>query len=169
MRAQYALSYIDIQKYTFPRRETMRSAVAFFSLFLAACGESGPPTRGVPVAFDSVCEKANEGKRVMVEGYLSFPDGFHKTDVTVMLRMRPSMTVEDTPLGVSATLGNQANNLEMPPDRYKKSDLKVHLADGQVAGYTDKVKVSGTLYFPSSIAHVEFKCGMDNTLYERGQ
>lgn len=147
----------------------MRAAIVFFSLFLAACGESGPPTRGVPVAFSSVCEKANEGKRVMVEGFVTFPDSFHENDDTVMLRMRPSPAPEDTPLGVSATLGSAANHLEKPPDQYRKSDLKLHLADGQTAGYSDKVKVSGTMYYPSSIAHVEFKCGLTNTLYERGQ
>jgi hypothetical protein len=147
----------------------MRCAIVFFSLFLAACGESGPPTRGIPVAFRSVCEKTNEGKRIMVEGYVAFPDSFHENDDTVMLRMRPSLALEDTPVGVSATLGNETNHLEKPPDHYRKSDLKVHLADGQVAGYTDKVKVSGTMYYPSSIAQVEFKCGLTNTLYEHGQ
>jgi hypothetical protein len=147
----------------------MRSAVVLLSLFLGACGSSGPPTRGVPVAFNSVCEKANEGKRVMVEGYLSLPHSFHADDITVMLRMRPSPALEDTPVGVSATLGTDANNLEKPPDHYQRSDLKLHLADGQVVGYSDKVQVSGTMYYPSSIAQVEFKCGLSNTLYERVQ
>ncbi|HLJ51696.1 MAG TPA: hypothetical protein VKU01_37075 [Bryobacteraceae bacterium] len=147
----------------------MRNAVVLFSLFLGSCGESGPPTRGVPIAFNAVCEKANEGKRVMLEGYVSFPSSFKEDDITVMMRMRPSMALEDTPVGVSAKLGNAANNLEKPPDHYRKTDLKLHLADGQVVGYTDKLKVSGTMYYPSSIAHVEFKCGLSNTLYERGQ
>jgi hypothetical protein len=147
----------------------MRKAVVFFSFFLAACGESGPPTRGTLVALSSACEKANEGKRVMVEGYLSFPDSYHQDDETVMLRIRPSLALEETPVGVSATLGNAVNNLEAPPDHYKKTDLKVHLSDGQVAGYSDKLRVSGTMYYPSSIAHVEFKCGLTHTLYEPGQ
>ena len=147
----------------------MRHAIVFLSLFLVACGESGPPTRGVPIAFQSVCEKANEGKRVMVEGYLSLPESYHTNDLTVMLRMRPSIAWEETPLGVSAKLGDDADQLEKPPNHYQRSDLKLHLADGKVAGYNDKVRASGTMYYPSSIAHVEFKCGLTNTLYESGQ
>jgi hypothetical protein len=145
----------------------MRSAIVLFSLFLAACGESGPPTRGVPVAFESVCGKTNEGKRLMVEGYLSFPDSYRGDDITVMMRLRPSLESNGTPVGASATLGNDVNHLEKPPDQYRKTDLKLHLANGQVVGYADKVQVSGTMYYPSSIAHVEFKCGLTNTLYER--
>ena len=147
----------------------MRRAAVSLILFLTACGESGPPTRGTPVAFASVCEKSNEGKRVMVDGYVSFPQSFHEDDITVMLRMRPSLDLKDKPVGVSAKLGNETNNLEKPPDRYDKSDLKLRLADGQIAGYTDKLKVSGTMYYPSSIAKVEFSCGLTNTLYERSQ
>jgi hypothetical protein len=146
----------------------MRIAVALLALVLGAC-ESGPPTRGVPVAFNSVCEKANEGKRIMVEGYVNYPHLFHENDVSLMLRMRPSLALQETPLGVSAKLGDQVNNVELPPEHFKQSDLKLHLADGQVVGYADKIKVSGTMYFPSSIAQVEFKCGLSDTLYERGQ
>lgn len=147
----------------------MRRGIVSFCFFLVACGESGPPTRGVPVGFDRVCDKANDGKRVMLEGYLSFPSSFHEDDITIMMRLWPSRESTGTPVGASARLGTAANNLEHPPDHYQKSDLKLHLADGQVAGYGDKVKVSGTMYFPSSIAHVEFTCGLTNTLYEREQ
>jgi len=146
----------------------MRIAVVLFVLFLGAC-ESGPPTRGVPVALNSVCNKENEGKRVMVEGYVNFPHSFKEDEVSIMLRMRPGIGLEETPLGVSAKLGNEANNIELPPTHFSNTDLKLHLADGKVAGFADKLKVSGTMYYPSSIAHVEFKCGLSNTLYEPAQ
>jgi hypothetical protein len=146
----------------------MRIAVMLFVLFLGAC-ESGPPTRGVPVAFNAVCNKDNQGKRVMVEGYVNFPDSFKENEVSIMLRMRPGLGLEEAPLGVSAKLGNEVNSIELPPSRFNNTDLKLHLADGKVAGYADKLKVSGTMYYPSSIAHVEFKCGLSNTLYEPAQ
>ena len=146
----------------------MRITVVLCVLFLGAC-ESGPPTRGVPVAFNSVCNKDNEGKRVMVEGYVNFPHSFKEDEVSIMLRMRPALGLDETPLGVSAKLGNEVNNIELPPTRFNDSDLKLHLAGGKVAGYADKLKVSGTMYYPSSIAHVEFKCGLSNTLYEIAQ
>ena len=146
----------------------MRITVVLCVLFLGAC-ESGPPTQGIPVPFNSVCNKDNEGKRVMVEGYVNFPHSFKEDEVSIMLRMRPALGLEETPLGVSAKLGNEVNNIELPPTRFNDSDLKLHLAGGKVAGYTDKLKVSGTMYYPSSIAHVEFKCGLSNTLYEPAQ
>ena len=146
----------------------MRSIVPLLCLFLIACGESGPPTRGVPVTFEAVCGKSNEGKRVMLEGFIEYPQSFKVSEETIMMRVRPSLTSWENVVGASARLGNAANNVEMPPKIFKRSDLKVHTADGQVAGYSDKVKVSGTMYYPSSMAQVEFKCGLTNTLFESG-
>ena len=40
---------------------------------LMACSE-GPPTAGEPREFATVCDKANDGHRVAVEGYLRLPD-----------------------------------------------------------------------------------------------
>jgi len=146
----------------------MRSIVPLLCFFLVACGESGPPTRGAPVTFEAVCGKANEGKRVMIEGFVEYPSSFKANEDTIMMRVRPTLTSWENVVGASATLGNAANNVEMPPKVFKRSDLKIHTADGQVLGYLNKVKVSGTMYYPSSMAQVEFKCGLTNTLFERG-
>lgn len=35
-----------------------------------------------------------------------------------------------------------------------------------MTGFRDKVKVSGTQYFPSSLAQVEFRCGLTSVLLE---
>ena len=137
-------------------------------LFLGACGEGGPPTPGVPVSFEAVCGKANQGKRVMLEGYLEFPDSFGASEPTIMMRVRPSLASWENVVGASARLGNGANSVELPPKMFKRSDLKLHLANGQVVGYGNKVKISGTMYYPSSMAKVEFKCGMENTMFESG-
>ena len=126
----------------------MRITVVLSVLFLGAC-ESGPPTRGIPVPFNSVCNKDNEGKRVMVEGYVNFPHSFKEDELSIMLRMRPALGLEETPLGFSAKLGNEVNNIELPPTRFSDSDLKLHLAGGKVAGYADKLKVSGTMSIPA--------------------
>jgi hypothetical protein len=85
----------------------MRIAVMLSVLFLGAC-ESGPPTRGLRVAFNAVCNKENEGKRVMVEGYVNFPHSFKEDEVSIMLRMRPEIDLGETPLGVSAKLGTKS-------------------------------------------------------------
>jgi len=143
----------------------MRLAAALFCVLLAGCGDSGPPTRGTPVSFADVCGKAYDGKRVMLEGFLRFPSEFKSDEVTVMLRLKPDPETPDV-VGVSAKLGNAVNNVELPPSSFRNSDLKLHTSDGQVVGYQDKVRVSGTMYYPSAIAHVEFKCGLSNTLFE---
>jgi len=147
----------------------MRRGMLLLCCFLGACGESGPPTRGTATAFDSVCDKANDGKRVMLEGYLEFPQSFGAKDEDVMLRLRPARDMYVNIVGIGATFGSAANKVELPPQQFKKSDLKVHLNDGQIAGYKDKVRVSGTLYLPSSMAQVEFKCGLSNPLFESAQ
>ena len=50
-------------------------------IFFAACGGSSsePPTTGETKDFASVCDKANEGKRVAVVGFLRFPEKFTRS------------------------------------------------------------------------------------------
>jgi hypothetical protein len=147
----------------------MRSTVLLFSFFLVACGQSGPPARGVPAAFEAACIKANEGKRLMLEGYVDFPQkGFGDSDTIIMMRVRPSLASWENTVGASAKLGNGANNVEKPPEVYKNRDLKLHLADGNVVGYSNKVKVSGTMYYTSALGPGAYTCGLSNTLFERG-
>jgi len=134
-----------------------------FSAFgsLGAC-TSGPATVGVPKEFPAVCDKANDGKRVAVEGYLRFPSVIRKE--ILMLRLYKEGDLRGAPLGVSADFGSQANQVEKPPKQFADGDLKVHLADGQVAGFGTKVRVSGEVYFP--IVEQEFQCALSNPLVE---
>jgi len=103
----------------------------------------------------------------MLEGYLAFPENFtyRGNQDTIILRLRPAL---ESPLavGAGAHIGNGSNSVELPPKSYRSDDLRVHTADGQVFGYRDKVRVSGTMYYPGSMAKVEFKCGLTNSLYE---
>jgi hypothetical protein len=138
-------------------------------LWLGACTGLGPPTPGTPTTFEDVCGKPNEGKRLSLEGYLNFPEHFtvsKGSDPTVMLLLRPSPGAGANPVGASVVLGNGPNRVAMPPKSFTPADLKLTTADGATVGYRDKVRVSGTMYYPSSIAHVDFKCGLDNSLVE---
>ena len=99
---------------------------------LGAC-TNGPATVGEPKAFSAVCDKANDGKRVAVDGYLRFPSLIKKE--ILMLRLYKEGDLRGAPLGVSADFGSQANQVEKPPRQFADSDLKVHLAGGQVAGF----------------------------------
>ena len=53
------------------------------------------------------------------------------------------------------------------PKEYTDKDLKVHLANGQVAGFGTKVKVSGDVYFP--LVGQTFLCALSNPLVELSQ
>jgi hypothetical protein len=140
-----------------------RVAPLLLLLMLTACSE-GPPTPGTLVTFDNVCDKANEGKRVAVEGYLTFPSEFKEHDISIMMRLRPAPDGHSkNVIGASVKLGSQ---VEEPPVSFSQKDMKLHAADGKVLGYHDKVRVSGSMYYPSSIAHVEFECALSNTLIE---
>jgi hypothetical protein len=146
----------------------MRSAALLFCSFLTACGQSGSPGLGVPVRFEAACDKANEGKRLMLEGYVDFPLSFDDKATSIMMRVRPRLASWENTVAASATIGHAANSVEMPPANYKNRDLRLHLADGQVVGYANKVKVSGTMYYTTGLSPGAYTCGLKNTVYEIG-
>lgn len=146
----------------------MRRATLLFCALFVACGQSDAPTRGVPVKFEAACDKANEGKRLMVEGYVDFPLSVDDKASSVMMRVRPRLATWENTVGANAVIGNGVNSVEMPPANYKNRDLRLHLADGRLAGYANKVKVSGTMFYTTGQAPGAYTCGLKNTLYELG-
>jgi len=133
--------------------------------FCAACGggRSEPPTAGETKDFASVCDKANEGKRDAVIGFLRFPEKFTGT-TSVVLRLYASGDYAGAPIGVQTPIGHQANQVELAPKEFTDKDLKVHTSDGAVAGYGTRVKVSGKIYYP--LVGQDFKCGLENPFIE---
>jgi hypothetical protein len=134
-------------------------------IFCAACGggSTEAPTAGEVKDFALLCDKANEGKRVAVVGFLRFPEKFTVTS-SVVLRLYGDGTYAGGPVGVQTKIGNQSNQAELAPKEYTDKDLKVHTSDGQVAGYGTRVKVSGKVYYP--LVGQDFKCGLENPLIE---
>jgi len=134
-------------------------------IFCAACGSSSsePPTAGEMKDYASLCDKANEGKRVATIGFLRFPDKFTGTS-SVVLRLYASGDYTGAPVGVQTKIGSQANQAELAPKEFTDKDLKVHTSDGPVATYGTKVKVSGKVYYP--LVGQDFKCGLENPLIE---
>ncbi|MBV9924472.1 MAG: hypothetical protein JOZ96_05470 [Acidobacteria bacterium] len=139
--------------------------IALLACASAACGGGafGPPTAGELREFAAVCDKANEGKRVAVVGYPRFPEKFTGTS-SVVLRLYEKADYAGQPIGVQTPIGREANQAELAPKQYTDKDLKVHTADGQVASYGTKVKVSGKVYFP--LVDQDFKCSLENPLIE---
>ncbi|MBZ0303082.1 MAG: hypothetical protein K8J31_25270 [Anaerolineae bacterium] len=145
----------------------MRFRIGLFMMLvlgLAACGSDSPPTSGEAIAFEDTCNDGNNGKRLAVEGYLILPDSF--TDSTsVVLRLYESADLSGPPIGVQINFGTDPNRIEKVPTSYTDDDLKVHLADGSVVGYTTLVRVSGSVYYP--LVGQDFVCGLENPLVER--
>jgi hypothetical protein len=138
--------------------------VLLFVFILAACGQSdSPPTVGEPKDFATACEEVNKGQRIALEGFLRLPDSF-SGDLSVVLRLYEDESFLGAPIGVQTRFGSEANQLEQVPTSYSDEDLQVHLAEGQVAGFGARVKVSGTVYFP--LADQDFECGLENVLIE---
>lgn len=131
-------------------------------LSLAACSQEAP-TVGEAQEFAAVCQKANDGKRVAVDGYLRLPDSF-KGDESVILRLYETREFTGEYIGVQTHIGDQTNQMEMVPAVYSDNDLQVHLTGGQTASRGTKVKVSGKVYFP--IVTQVFACGLENPLIE---
>ncbi len=138
--------------------------VTLLVIVLSACS-SQPPTVGQSTDFASACNKANDGKRIALTGYLRFPESFSGN--SVVLRMYQASDFSGDPVGVQVDFGSAANQLAPVTDQYKDSDLKMHLNSGQDAAYGTPVKVSGTVYFPA--VSQEFACALENPLVESAQ
>jgi len=156
------------------QRNVLMILVGLSAIALAACSD-GPPTPGEPRAFGAVCDKANDGQRVAVQGYLQLPeslevvtygDGSKKQAQSVVLRMFETDRFQGNQIGVNLNVGTGPNTMDDIPGEYifTDSDLKVHLADGQTSTYGQRVNVSGKVYFPSD--GTEFSCGLTNPLVE---
>ena len=136
--------------------------LSLIGVLLAACSQPVPIV-GEAKDFAVVCDKANDGKRVAVEGYLRFPNSF-TGDQSVVLWMYKARDLGGKPIGVQIEFGTQANQIDKVTNQFSDSDLNIHLANGQTAGFGQKVKVSGTVYFP--LVGQEFDCALENPLVE---
>lgn len=141
-------------------------ALGIVMLGLAGCSEPGPPTAGQPATFATVCDEANDGRRVAVEGYLRLPESF-TGERSVLLHLFETDTFAGPHIGVQTPIGGEANQMAMVPTSYGDDDLEVHLAGGQTADFGMKVKVSGKVYFP--LVEQSFACALENPLFESAE
>jgi len=139
--------------------------VCTLAFLLVACGssEKKPPTVGEVKDFDTACDKSNDGKRIAVQGYLRFPEEVNRK-VGLVLRLYKTKDFSGKPVGVSVEIGSKPNQVEFMPKEYTDKDLKVHMTDGQVAGFGARVKVSGDVYYP--LVGQVFQCALSNPLVE---
>jgi hypothetical protein len=91
--------------------------VSLIVLTCTACGstEKKAPTPGEVKAYASVCDKANDGKRIAVEGYLRLPEEVNRK-IGPVLRLYPTPEFTGKPIGVSTEIGSQPNHIAMIPN-----------------------------------------------------
>ena len=146
---------------------SMRNLIALclIALASASCGssEEKPPTVGETKSFATACDKANEGKRIAVDGFLRLPEELNRKTGPV-LRLYPTTDFSDKPIGVSTNTGDQPNQVAFLPKEYTDKDLKIKTSDGQVVPAGSKVRISGDMYFPT-VGQV-FQCALSNPLVE---
>lgn len=150
-------------------------AVALGSAFLlSGCDEA--PTAGAPKTLANVCDRANDGKRVALDGYLSLPSSFTEG---MSSESAPIVIRGDVPESGDVTFawvpyGSGPNSMDKVPDTYSQKDLKVYTKDGAAIGYRDHVRISGTVAFPSRRPYEVsspggrlLDCGLNNPLIEK--
>jgi hypothetical protein len=131
-------------------------------ILVSGCSESAP-TVGEVKDFANACDKANDGQRIAVTGYLRLPDSFSESP-SVVLRLYETDDFDGQPIGVTINFGDQPNQVTEISDQYSDEDLQVHLADGEVASFGTRVRVSGKMYYPT--VSQDFLCGLSNPLVE---
>lgn len=126
----------------------MRYLISMAVVAMALMG-SGCATTGVPVAFGSACDAANDGKTLEVPGFLQ-----PRTSIYCSYRGGrmecPFDFVEavgsEKKITADIATGSGANTVDEIPKGFKKEDLKVRdNAGSQVAFGTDQVKLTGKM------------------------
>jgi hypothetical protein len=135
---------------------------------MVGCGGEGPPTPGELKTLATVCDKANDGKRMAVEGHLSLLDSFSERSSSqsapLLIRATPQDTADQ--IFVWMPYGTGPNSMDKLPAQYSAADLKVRTKDGATVGAQNRVRISGTVVFPSQSPVPAAKCGFNAPLVE---
>lgn len=144
----------------------MRAQLLLVIIVVAVCSSACTAAISYPGSlqgFNNACDKPNEGQQIAVEGYLRLPDTLTDSN-SVVLRLYPDMSFKAKPIGVNMKFGSGDNEAEKITSSFHDSDLKVRLANGVVAPFGTKVRVSGRMYYPP--APQDFNCGLENPYVE---
>lgn len=116
--------------------------LCLMALVQVGCGKATPPA--TPITYDATNSEANNGKQVSLVGYARLPVMMSVSD-TMLIELHEQADGKGKHVNFDVPIGTGANQLEKPPSRYKKEDLKLHASDGTVVGPDDKIRVSGEL------------------------
>ena len=124
------------------RRKNLTLFVVVLILTLTACQEA------VPMAFEDVCQTANDDLKVIIDGYFSLGASVYCSDVSGEARCGLSFNrYPDGQVDFSAEVmeGRRRNQMLPLESGYVEEDLQIKTADGSLVGVGDHVKVTGEL------------------------
>jgi len=116
-------------------------SILLVGLSWGACkGEVKP---GVPVTFQQACQM--DGKTVDVEGFVRFAQHMEcrSSNCSVNLYPTDQVTYEIPYRILTMPVGGGKNKMELPPQKFTSTDLKIHDRNGQLVGYNNKVRITG--------------------------
>lgn len=120
----------------------MRAAgIACIAFVVAACSSPHP---GKTATFANVCDKANEGERVTIDGYVGLLGSVMLCSDTCSLDLYPTSKVGGMGgISFSVQVGTGKSQMAELPDHYSESDVKIETSDGTVVSTGGKVRVTG--------------------------
>jgi hypothetical protein len=99
------------------------------------------------VDFTQVLDKANDGKRVSIEGYVTMPTTSYQSGSSAQLDFieRPNEFSAPFNFILSVNVGDGKNTMKTLPDKYKAEDIVITGKNGEKIGVGDRVKITGKL------------------------
>jgi len=107
---------------------------------LAGCAQ-----RGAEMTFAQAAAKANDGKRVSLQGFIRYQTGATPADGVLALDLNGRAGGGEGVFLVNATIGTGPDQVEPPEVKSSQDNVKIHVHDGTVATSMDKVRVTGVL------------------------
>lgn len=114
----------------------------------------GPPTE---IQYAEAIEKANDGKRASIIGYLDVPNNSYSTGSSGQLGFieRPNQMNGPFNFILSITLGKDKNSMKALPDKYTTQDVVVTDKNGNKISAGDRVKMTGKLHANETYASLD--------------
>ncbi len=147
-------------------------------LGVAACSASAPPP-GAPVAVARACDQP-DGARVRLTGYLRYPRGLLSFCRTVGGKescdlalyadatrpqdfeiARAPAAPEPAAVTLAVSIGDAPGQMRRLPERYRASDVKLHLEGGSTATEGSRIMIDG----PVTVTPADLVNGSPRTCY----
>ena len=121
----------------------MNGVVMLLAMLLVACNGKNP---GTPIQFGDICK--NDKKNVEVVGFARLPPRIECTSAKCSMHFWGNADAQGQWHWAQLAVGSGANQMELPPQQFKTSDLKFRDDKGNVLGHNAKVKLTGYVTGP---------------------